>query len=57
MSLKQGKEPKVVSSFKIDPKLLQEAKDLIYKLRLPSYSGKVEELIRAWVARERKKTY
>jgi hypothetical protein len=55
MSVKQGDDPKVVSSFKIDPKLLQEAKDLIYKLRLPSYSGKVEELVRAWVTKEKKK--
>jgi len=54
MSAKQGDKPKVVSSFKIDPDLLKDAKELAYQLRI-SYSGKVEALIREWVEKENKK--
>jgi hypothetical protein len=42
MSVNQGDKPEVVSSFKIDPELLKEPKDLARTLRV-SYSSKVEE--------------
>jgi hypothetical protein len=48
MSKKEGENPKVVSSFKIDPELLQEAKELAYQLRV-SYSSQVETLIKNWL--------
>ena len=54
MTAKHGDKAKVVSSFKIDERLLNEAKDLAWELRI-SYSLKVEELVRAWVNKEQKK--
>jgi hypothetical protein len=53
MSKKEGELPKVVSSFKIDPELLAEAKELAYQLRL-SYSGQIETLVRDWVKKHGK---
>jgi len=45
MTQKAGEFPKIVSSFKIDGQLLEDAKEVAHQLR-KSYSELVEELIR-----------